>query len=30
MSGIELVGLLVATGLMAYLLVAFLKPEWFA
>jgi K+-transporting ATPase KdpF subunit len=30
MSGIELVGLVVAAGLMAYLLVAFLKPEWFA
>jgi K+-transporting ATPase KdpF subunit len=30
MSGIELVGLVVASGLMAYLLVAFLKPEWFA
>ena len=30
MSGIEFVGLLVATGLMAYLIVAFLKPEWFA
>jgi K+-transporting ATPase KdpF subunit len=30
MSGIELVGFVVATGLMAYLIVAFLKPEWFA
>jgi len=30
MSGIELVGLVVAVGLMVYLLVAFLKPEWFA
>ena len=30
MSGIELVGLVVAAALMAYLLVAFLKPEWFA
>jgi K+-transporting ATPase KdpF subunit len=30
MSGTELVGLLLAAGLMAYLLVAFLKPEWFA
>ena len=30
MSGVELVGLAVAAGLMAYLLVAFLKPEWFA
>jgi len=30
MSGIELVALLVAVGLLAYLLVALLKPEWFA
>ena len=30
MSGIELVGLVVATGLMGYLMVAFLKPEWFS
>jgi len=30
MSGIELVALVVAAGLFAYLLVAFLKPEWFA
>jgi K+-transporting ATPase KdpF subunit len=30
MSGIELVALVVAAGLLAYLLVAFLKPEWFA
>ena len=30
MSGIELVALAVAAGLMAYLLVAFMKPEWFA
>jgi hypothetical protein len=30
MSGIEFVGLSVASGLMAYLAVAFLKPEWFA
>ena len=30
MSGIEFVGLVVAIGLMGYLLVAFLKPEWFA
>ena len=30
MSEIELVGLVVAAGLMVYLIVAFLKPEWFA
>ena len=30
MSGIEVVALLVAVGLLAYLLVALLKPEWFA
>ena len=30
MSGIELVALLVAVGLLAYLLVALLEPEWFA
>jgi K+-transporting ATPase KdpF subunit len=30
MSGIELVGLVVAAGLMMYLIVAFLKPEWFS
>jgi K+-transporting ATPase KdpF subunit len=30
MSGIELVGLAVTAGLMAYLVVAFLKPEWFS
>jgi K+-transporting ATPase KdpF subunit len=30
MSGIEFVGLVVAIGLMAYLMTAFLKPEWFA
>jgi K+-transporting ATPase KdpF subunit len=30
MTGIEAVGCAVAAGLMAYLLVAFLKPEWFA
>jgi K+-transporting ATPase KdpF subunit len=30
MSGMELVGLVVAVGLLAYLLVAFLKPEWFS
>lgn len=30
MTGIELVGLVVAASLMAYLVIAFLKPEWFA
>ncbi len=30
MTGTELVALLVAVGLLAYLLVALLKPEWFA
>lgn len=30
MSGTELVGLLLALGLLAYLTVALLKPEWFA
>ena len=30
MSGIEFIGLAVAAGLLAYLLIAFLKPEWFA
>jgi K+-transporting ATPase KdpF subunit len=30
MSGIELIGLLVSVGLLAYLTVALLKPEWFS
>ncbi len=30
MSGIEFVSLLLAIGLLFYLMVAFLKPEWFA
>jgi K+-transporting ATPase KdpF subunit len=30
MSGTELIALLAAVGLLAYLLVALLKPEWFA
>jgi K+-transporting ATPase KdpF subunit len=30
MHVIELAGLLVAIGLLAYLTVALLKPEWFA
>ena len=30
MSVVEFVGLSIAMGLMAYLIVAFLRPEWFA
>lgn len=30
MSGIEIVGLLAAFGLLSYLTVALLKPEWFS
>jgi K+-transporting ATPase KdpF subunit len=30
MSGIGLLGLLLALALFAYLIVALLKPEWFA
>jgi K+-transporting ATPase KdpF subunit len=30
MSGAELAGLLLALGLLTYLIVALLKPEWFA
>lgn len=30
MSGTELVGLVVAVGLLVYLTLALLKPEWFA
>jgi K+-transporting ATPase KdpF subunit len=30
MSGMELVVLFVSIGLMAYLAVALLKPEWFS
>jgi K+-transporting ATPase KdpF subunit len=30
MNGIELVGLMLSLGLLAYLIVALLKPEWFA
>ena len=30
MSGIEVIGLAVSAGLSAYLVVALLKPEWFA
>jgi K+-transporting ATPase KdpF subunit len=29
MSATELIALLVAIGLLAYLLIALLKPEWF-
>ena len=30
MNGPEVIGLLAAVGLFAYLTVALLKPEWFA
>jgi K+-transporting ATPase KdpF subunit len=30
MNGIELIGLLLSLGLLVNLLVALLKPEWFA
>jgi K+-transporting ATPase KdpF subunit len=30
MNGTELVGLVLAIGLLLYLLIALLKPEWFA
>ena len=30
MSGVEVVALILAFGLFLYLLVALLKPEWFA
>lgn len=30
MSGTELVAMMVAAALLVYLLVALLKPEWFA
>jgi K+-transporting ATPase KdpF subunit len=30
MSGSEIVGLLLAAALLVYLVVALLKPEWFA
>ncbi|HEY4232070.1 MAG TPA: K(+)-transporting ATPase subunit F [Lacipirellulaceae bacterium] len=30
MTGTEVVGLLVSAGLLVYLLIALLKPEWFA
>lgn len=30
MSGIEIVGLVAVAGLLVYLVIAFLRPEWFA
>ncbi|HEY2826934.1 MAG TPA: K(+)-transporting ATPase subunit F [Pirellulales bacterium] len=30
MNGAELVGLLVSAGLLVYLVIALLKPEWFS
>ena len=30
MSGIEIIGLSVSAGLLVYLSVALLKPEWFS
>ena len=30
MNGAEIVGLVLSAGLLAYLVVALLKPEWFA
>jgi K+-transporting ATPase KdpF subunit len=30
MSGVELVGLVLSVGLLIYLTIALLKPEWFA
>jgi K+-transporting ATPase KdpF subunit len=30
MSGSELVGLVLSLGLLVYLVIALLKPEWFA
>jgi K+-transporting ATPase KdpF subunit len=30
MNGLEVMGLLVAVGLLAYLVFALLKPEWFS
>jgi len=30
MSGTEIVGLLIALGLLVYLTLALLKPEWFS
>jgi K+-transporting ATPase KdpF subunit len=30
MSGVEIIGLVTAAGLLVYLTVALLKPEWFS
>jgi K+-transporting ATPase KdpF subunit len=30
MTGTEVIGLLVSAGLLIYLIIALLKPEWFA
>ncbi|MGE3243156.1 MAG: K(+)-transporting ATPase subunit F [Pirellulales bacterium] len=30
MNGSELIGLVVSAGLLVYLVIALLKPEWFA
>jgi K+-transporting ATPase KdpF subunit len=30
MNGAEIVGLVVSAGLLVYLVIALLKPEWFA
>lgn len=30
MTGVEWIGLLIAAGLLAYLVAALLKPEWFS
>jgi K+-transporting ATPase KdpF subunit len=30
MSGTEILGLIVTVGLLAYLTIALLKPEWFS
>ena len=30
MSGSELIGLVISIGLLVYLTIALLKPEWFA
>jgi K+-transporting ATPase KdpF subunit len=30
MNGTEVIGLVLAAGLLVYLVVALLKPEWFA
>ncbi len=30
MNGVELIGLVVSAGLLVYLVIALLKPEWFA